>query len=133
MRVVPPALLVLVSVAQLCSVSIFHLTPWKGGGFGMFSTLDQAAFRGVDIVIDAPGRSETLDIPASLDLAAARATSCPADWLLRRLAQDVVAREQRYGRAVSHVELTVWTTQFDRVTLAAHKRTIRSFRYVATT
>jgi hypothetical protein len=99
----------------------------------MFSTLDHAAFRGVDIVIDAPGRSETLDVPASLDRLAARAASCPADWLLRRLAQDVVAREQRYGRAVTHVELTVWTTQFDRVTLAAHKRTIRSFRYAAAT
>ena len=40
--------------------------PWKGGGFGMFSTLDHGGFRGVDVVVDAPGRSEQVEIAASL-------------------------------------------------------------------
>src|SRR4029453_8681006 len=88
MRLLPPALLVVVGLVQVASASLVHLTPWKGGGFGMFSTLDPAAFRGVDIVIDAPGRSETLDVPASLDRLAARAASCPADWRLRRAPPD---------------------------------------------
>ena len=133
MRVLPPALLVLVGVAQLLSVSMFHLTPWKGGGFGMFSTLDHGAFRGIEIVVDGDDRSETIAIAPSLDLIAARAANCPADWLLRRLAEDVVARERRYGRPVSQVQLTVWTTSFDPATLTAHRRTIRAFRYAAAT
>ena len=133
LRWAPPALLIAVGLAQIASTRIVDLTPWKGGGFGMFSTLDHGAFRGVDIVIDAPDRSETMAIPPSLQLAAARASNCPADWMLRRLAEAVVARERRNGRAVSHVQLTVWNTEFDRVTLAAHKQTIRTFRYTAET
>jgi len=33
----------------------------EGGGFGMFATLDHGAYRGVDVVIDAPDRSESHD------------------------------------------------------------------------
>jgi hypothetical protein len=132
-RLLPPVALLVVGLAQVGAASLVHLTPWKGGGFGMFSTLDHAAFRGIDIVIEAPDRSETLEIPPSLDLIAERALTCPADWLLGRLAAEVVARERRNGRAVSHVQVTVWTTAFDRVTLAAHKQTIRTFRYTAAT
>jgi hypothetical protein len=95
----------------------------------MFSSLDHTVFRGVDIVIEAADRSEALEVPVSLDLMATRAANCPADWMLRRLAEQVVARERRNGRAVEHVQLTVWKTAFDRRTLAAQKQTIRSFRY----
>ena len=130
-RLLPPAALLVVGLVQVGAASLVHLTPWKGGGFGMFSTLDHAAFRGIDVVIEAADRSETLEIPASLDLLAARVSNCPADWLLNRFAEAVVARERRNGRAVSHVQVTVWTTTFDRATLAAHKQTIRSFRYAA--
>jgi hypothetical protein len=130
-RLLPPALLVVVGLAQVASTALVHLTPWKGGGFGMFSTLDHGAFRGVDIVIEAPDRSEALEIPASLAETAARAAACPADWLLRRLARAVVARERRHGRDVSLVKLTVWATHFNPVTLAASERTIRSFQYHA--
>ncbi len=108
---------------------VVHLTPWKGGGFGMFSTLDHAPFRGVDIVVEGPERSEAIEIPGSLEVIAARAVSCPSDWLLRKLGAAVVARERRHDRPVSRVRLTVWGTHHDPVTLAASERTIRSFVY----
>ncbi|MFN4260390.1 MAG: hypothetical protein ACK4RK_13935 [Gemmataceae bacterium] len=38
MYVAPPLLGVVASVQIVC-VSLFHLTPWKGGGFGMFASL----------------------------------------------------------------------------------------------
>src|SRR5262245_42025532 len=132
-RLVPPALLTVVALAQIAASFALRLFPWKGGGFGMFSSLDHSAFRGVDIVIEAPDRSEALEIPVSLDLMATRAANCPADWMLRRLAEQVAARERRNGRAVEHVQLTVWKTAFDRGTLAAQKQTIRSFRYALKT
>jgi hypothetical protein len=105
------------------------LTAWKGGGFGMFSTLDHGAYRGVDIVVDAPDRSESLDIPGSLEVSAARAAACPTDRLLRALAEGVAAREQRYQRAVSRVTVTAWRTDFDPRTLQATERPLRSFVY----
>jgi hypothetical protein len=128
-RLLPPALLTVVAVVQIVLALTIDLTPWKGGGFGMFSTLDHGAYRGVDIVIEGPDRSEALDIPPSLEQMAARAAACPADWLLRRLAEGVVARERRYQREVTRVRLNVWRTEFDRATLGANERPLRTFAY----
>src|SRR5262245_23101717 len=125
----PAVLLVIVACVQIVLTRTTDLTAWKGGGFGMFSTLDHAAYRGVDIVIEAPNRSEALAVPSSLQEIAARAASCPADWLLKTLAEEVVAREQWYERDVSRVKLTVWRTEFDSGTLRASEQTLRTFVY----
>ena len=95
----------------------------------MFSTLDHVGYRGVDAVVEAPGRSEELTIPSSLEESAARAAACPTDWLLRRLAEQIVRRERRYERAVTRVKLTAWRTEFAPSTLAANERTLRTFVY----
>jgi hypothetical protein len=132
-RIIPAAVLVLVAVVQIGVSRVADLTPWKGGGFGMFSSLDHGAFRGVDIVLDGPDRSEALEIPPSLEELAARAANLPADWLLGRLASGVVARERRYHRDVDTVTITVWRTHFDLVTLRAEERTLRRFEYSSRT
>jgi hypothetical protein len=122
---------VLVALAQIGLTRTSALTPWKGGGFGMFATLDHGAFRRVEIVIDATERSETLEIPPSLEELSARAANMPADWLLRRLGEGVVQRERRNQRPVSKVTITVWRVHFDPVTLHAEEQTLRKFEYLA--
>jgi hypothetical protein len=129
-KYLPPALLVLIAVIQVGLTQAFELTAWKGGGFGMFSTLDHGAYRGVDVVVEGPDRSESLAIPPSLETIAARVAAFPTEWLLRELAEGVVAREQRYQRAVSRVSVTVWRTDFDRATLHATEQPLRTFVYV---
>lgn len=130
-QLLPAVLLVLVAVIQIGLARTKYLTPWKGGGFGMFASLDHGAFRGVDIVVDGPERSEVLEIPPSLDELSARVANMPADWLLRRLGEGVVGRERRYQRAVDKVTITVWRTRFDPVTLQAEEQTLRTFEYLA--
>jgi hypothetical protein len=125
----PPALLVAVALCQIALTRTAALTPWKGGGFGMFATLDHGAYRGVVAIVEAPDRSETLEMPPSLELLAARAAACPSDWLLGQLARGIVSRERRYERPVTAVRLSVWATTFDRSTLAASERTLRTFEY----
>jgi hypothetical protein len=125
----PPVVLVAIAAIQLSLTHAIDLTAWKGGGFGMFATLDHGAYRGVDVLVDAPDRSESLAIPPSLETAAARAAACPADWLLRALAEGVVARERRYQRAVSRVTVTAWRADFDRTTLHAVERPLRTLVY----
>jgi hypothetical protein len=124
-----PVLLVLVAALQVGLAHTADLTAWKGGGFGMFSTLDHGAYRGIDVVVDAPDRSESLEIPPSLETAAARAAACPTDALMRVLAQEVTARERRYQRAVTRVTVTAWRTDFERRTLQASERPLRTFVY----
>ena len=128
-RLLPPLLLTVVALLQIVLARTADLTAWKGGGFGMFSTLDHGAYRGVDIVVDGPDRSESLEIPPSLEIAAARAAAFPVDWLMRDLAQGVAAREKRYERAVSRVTLTAWRAEFDRAALRASERPLRTFVY----
>jgi hypothetical protein len=128
-RLLPPVLLAVVALLQIALARTADLTAWKGGGFGMFSTLDHGAYRGVDIVVDAPDRSESLEIPPSLEVAAARAAAFPVDWLMRDLAEGVVARERRYERAVSRVTVTAWRAEFDRASLRGSERPLRTFIY----
>ena len=42
---IPPALLALVACVQIGLARFTPLTPWKGGGFGMFATADGASNR----------------------------------------------------------------------------------------
>jgi hypothetical protein len=128
-RYVPAALLAGVAVVQIVLAATLHLSAWKGGGFGMFSTLDHGAFRGVDVVVDAPGRSEQVEIAASLQSEAARAVALPVDWLLRDLAAGIAERELRHDRPVSRVTLSVWRAEFDRTTLRGSERPMRTFVY----
>jgi hypothetical protein len=125
----PSLILTVVAISQIALARTVALTPWKGGGFGMFSTLDHGAFRGVDVVVEAADRSEAQVIPPSLEEIAARAATCPSEWLLRRLAEGVVARERRYERPVTTVKLTVWRTDFNPATLHATEKTSRVFVY----
>ena len=126
---IPAALLALVALAQIGLTRTVHLTAWKGGGFGMFSTLDHGAFRGVDVVVEGPERSEALEMPASLEEIEARAVNCPSAWLLRELAAAVAERERRHNRPVTLVKLSVWQTGFDRATLHANERAAATFVY----
>ena len=125
----PSLVLTIVAFSQIALARTVGMTPWKGGGFGMFSTLDHGAFRGVDVIVEAADRSEAQEIPPSLEEIAARAATCPSEWLLRRLAEGVVARERRYERPVTRVKLTVWRTDFNPATLHATEKTSRVFVY----
>ena len=105
--VVPGVLLVATAAAQMSAAHASTLSAWKGGGFGMFSTLDAPGFRDIRIRVEAPGRSEMVAVSPSLEDAAARAAAWPTDARLRRLADAVIAREQRQGRDVARVLVDV--------------------------
>ena len=125
----PVGLLVLVAGAQVALARSAALSPWKGGGFGMFSTTDDAARRRVRVFVSAPERSEEITIAPSLQDAARRAAVLPADYALSRLAKGVVARERRYSRPVESVRIEAWRIDYAPDTLAATSRLIREYVY----
>jgi hypothetical protein len=125
----PPILLTVVAALQIAMAMTGDMTAWKGGGFGMFSTLDHGAFRGVDIVVEATERSEEIELFPSLQGPAARAVAFPSNRNLRRLARAVAERERRYAMPVDTVRLQVWRQEFDPLTLHATERVLRTFSY----
>ena len=84
------------------------LSPWKGGGFGMFASVDGLPFRWVRLYVSAPARSEELVIPASLEDHARRVATWPHGRALEALAGAVIAREQRLHRPVETVRVEIW-------------------------
>ena len=125
----PAALLVVVAGAQVGLGRTAALSPWKGGGFGMFSTTDDSERRHVRVYVSAPNRSEEIRIEPSLEDAARRAAVLPADRELSRLARRVVGRERRYQRPVDTVRIEAWRIEYAPDTLAATSRLIRDYTY----
>jgi hypothetical protein len=123
----PSAVLVVVACVQVGLVHTAGLSPWKGGGFGMFSTLDARPFRYARVYLTAPERSEELSIPGSLEEAAAAAETLPTDAQLERLALRVVRRERSYGRPVERVRIEVWRGEFAPGSLAPSTRLLRDY------
>jgi hypothetical protein len=121
----PSALLVSIACTQIVLTRAADLSPWKGGGFGMFATIDGTSTRYVRVFVRAPERSEEVAIQPSFEDAAARAQLCPSTSLMTRLASVVAARERRYGRAVTEVTVQVWRTTFETPPLRATDRLIR--------
>jgi len=109
---VPPLLLVAVAVTQVLLVRSVHLSPWKGGGFGMFASVDGLPFRAVRIQVDALERSEQLAVPPSLQRLADAAATLPTRRSLERLGNAVIARERRQGRSVDRVHVEVWRAEY---------------------
>ncbi len=120
----PAVLLAVVAGLQMILAHRAGLSPWKGGGFGMFSTLDGRPHRVVRIRVEASDRSEEIETPVSLEEASAGVAILPTAARLERFAHEIAARERRHGRAVERVCVEVWRTEFDRDSLAPDRRRI---------
>ena len=105
------------------------LTAWKGGGFGMFSTNDDAPHRALRVVVEAPEQSEEVDVAPSIEDVAVKAMTLPSDHRLRRLAEAVAARELRYARPVTRVRITVWRHEVARDTLGFTPVVLREYAH----
>ena len=81
----PSALLCLIAAAQMFLARTADLSPWKGGGFGMFASTDGTAFRWVRLYVFSTARSEEIAVPASLEDRARRV----AVWPHRRALEDL--------------------------------------------
>jgi hypothetical protein len=123
----PVLILVVVAAIQIGLARTADLTPWKGGGFGMFSTSDHGGQRSLRIVVSAPERSEEIAVSPSLQDAADRVTALPGRRQLTHLARLVAAREQRHGRPVESVRIECWQTEHNPQTLGATLRPLCDF------
>ena len=112
-----PLLLCLVASVHLVRVWTCRQTPWKGGGFGMFSTIDDESARFLRCYLVTDQGDLPLALPPALDKAAAELRAAPTErklddlarrladqnWRRRdeRLANEIAAIQQRSGLAIS--------------------------------
>jgi hypothetical protein len=128
---IPALLLTIVATVQIVLTHVTMLSPWKGGGFGMFATLDGRPFRYARMFVSAPERSEELAVPPSLEEQVARTEMLPGEAQLERLSRAVVARERRHGRPVQDVRIEVWRVEFAKGSLRPRDRLLRRHEFRA--
>lgn len=82
----PALLLVLVAAVHVADRRTEDLTPWKGGGFAMFSTIDSPSERLIRIELRTSSGVVAVEPPAMFRDEIADARNAPADDRIRRLA-----------------------------------------------
>ena len=122
---VPALLLVVVAVLQISLARMGPLSPWKGGGFGMFASLDGESFRTLRVLVEAPDRSEEILLPTSLHTLGTKVEMFPSDGMVARLVREVTTREREADRPVSRVRVEVWRTEYAPRNLEPARRLLR--------
>src|SRR5215475_12379144 len=85
----PSVVLLLVTANQLRLVSTTALSPWWGGGFGMFATTDGWATRHLHVFAIRSDVRRELSIPVTLRKEVERALTLPSDANLQAIAREV--------------------------------------------
>jgi len=126
LRFLPPALLVAVALHQLWLAHTEQLTPWCGGGFGMFSTTDGRFARHVHVVARSSGLRSELAIPAALAESGRAAAALPEEERLRALALALAPWAGSDFEAPESIRIEVVATRWDPRTLAPYGELLRA-------
>ena len=118
LRELPSALLVALACAQLALAFGAQLSPWKGGGFGMFATNDHGAFRSVRVYALRGGEERRVEIPSELRRRELKTRELPSQAALRRLARALAAE----APDAEALRAEVWLTEFDGALRPAHRK-----------
>lgn len=123
----PALLLLAIASRQVWLVAHEDLSPWSGGGFGMFSTTDAGPTRHLHAFVVRPGLLRELTLPSALDTRVRTALVLPSDANLRALAREVATLPTPDHGPASGVRIQVWQVRHDPVTLAPSSRLLRGF------
>lgn len=124
----PAVLLTAVAVSQLRLAGTEALSPWSGGGFGMFSTTDAPGNRHLHAFVQNEGVRREVAIPFDLADSVRRATTLPTRARLGALAAELALLESGGSFRWDEIELQVWAINYD-ATLLPDGRLVRRERF----
>lgn len=110
----PCILLVVVAVHQIAAARFADLSPWKGGGFGMFSSIDSKSTRLLRVyAVDAEGQRRELDLE-QVSRAENRLRNQPSESRALALARLVLRGLDEEERAVvEEIDVELWKLTLD--------------------
>ncbi len=120
----PTLLLVAIAVNQLILANFFSLSPWLGGGYGMFSTTDVGSNRHIHIYAKSEGIIKELIYPKELSDLALRTKSFPTDRNLDKFTRTIAQIED--DSALKSIEIQVWKSHFKTYSLDPSSKILRS-------
>jgi hypothetical protein len=92
-NVLPCLVLTAVALVQLSLAHHAKLTAWKGGGFGMFSTVDSPSARFVRCSVSTHDGDLRVIVPQRLQRRLDKARAMPTEFMLRALASELATVE----------------------------------------
>jgi hypothetical protein len=98
---IAPILLCAVALVQLYVTRTTLLTPWKGGGFGMFSTVDSPSVRFLRIALQTDRGAVYVEVPPRFQREAMRLREAPDERSLHALAEKLAAGKWIPDEAIS--------------------------------
>jgi hypothetical protein len=98
---IAPVLLSAVALFQIYAARTAWLTPWKGGGFGMFSTVDSPGVRFLRIVLQTDRGVVRVAVPARFQREAAQLREAPNEKSLSVLVKQLGAGTWVPNEAIS--------------------------------
>ena len=119
-------MLTALALSQIYLVRTASLSPWAGGGFGMFSTPDAPRSRVVRAYVLTPGVRREIPVPDYLADAALRAAAMPTDSRLAALAREIADLPTPEAGPPRAVVIEVWKAEYDPETLAPSPRIVKS-------
>ena len=109
-RRLPIVLLVVVAALQIVLAVRRDLTPWKGGGFGMFATVDSPSVRRLEVVAAGEGFRRSMDLSEVSLTARRRAMGYPS----RDHLEDIAVRTaEEWPEGTRTVLVSVWSLEGD--------------------
>lgn len=123
---IPSALLISVACLQLWLSYSTTLSPWAGGGFGMFSSTDTRGNRHLHAFALRPGVRRELNIPRSLSTDLQHVLVFPTESSLRSFAAALSSAPTPDAGPLEAIELQVWATSFASDTLQPTSELLRA-------
>jgi hypothetical protein len=114
---IPPLLLAVTGAMQVVLSKAGPLAPWRGGGFGLFSTVDKLENRILLAWIETPAGDDPVPPGDTYDVR--NALAFPSQDRLLRAATDIAARHADTDAVAVRVE--VWKRTYDPATSECHR------------
>ncbi len=126
LRTLPCALLLIVAGHQWFLVYTTQLTPWLGGGFGMFSTVDDGVNRYLRVYLLEAQGPRGVQIPREFESHGERVQALPHVSAMRRFAAILAPYFIAQNRRFSALRVEVWRTMYTTEQMRPIDRLIRS-------
>jgi hypothetical protein len=124
---IPALVLVIIAAHQIYLAQIHDLDPWKGGGFGMFSTSEGAGSRHTHVFVTQASGEREIDLPEDLEDLDERLAALPSDRRLGEFARELSATIRVEHPDHTAVRVEVWHTRYDVDDLTPETFLIRDF------
>lgn len=125
----PAVLLTIVAANQLRLAWTESLSPWSGGGFGMFASTDSPSHRHLHVFVQNDEIRREVAIPLGLQDAVLRATTLPTRSRLGSVAAELARLESAGGIPWDEIVLQVWTMDYAAPDLRPKGRLVRTERF----